>query len=75
MNPGHVLLRVRVPLGILLLAATLASVIARAGDAAVILYDNTGNPANTYYAAQGGAEAIDDLHMNGAGRVDSLVVE
>ena len=39
------------------------------------LYDNTGNPANTYYAGQGGAEAIDDLHLSGAGTLDSLVFE
>jgi hypothetical protein len=39
------------------------------------LYDNTGNPANTYYAAQGGAEAIDDLHMAWEGSPDSLVFE
>ncbi len=39
------------------------------------LYDNTGNPDNTYYAGQGGAEAIDDLHLVRGGSVDTLVFE
>ncbi len=43
--------------------------------AGTVLYDNTGNPADTYYAAQGGAEALDDLHLASAGRIDSLVIE
>jgi hypothetical protein len=43
--------------------------------AGTVLYDNTGNPLNTFYAAQGGAEALDDLHLVSAGRVDSLVFE
>jgi hypothetical protein len=43
--------------------------------AATVLHDNTDNPANTFYAAQGGAEALDDLHLISAGRVDSLVFE
>jgi hypothetical protein len=46
----------------------------RAAEAAR-LYDNTGNPANTYYANQGGAEAIDDLHLASEGRLDTLVFE
>jgi hypothetical protein len=39
------------------------------------LYDNTGSPTDTYYAAQGGAEAIDDLHLAWEGSLDSLVLE
>ena len=39
------------------------------------LYDNTGNPANTYYAGQGGSEAIDDVHMVSGGTLDTLVFE
>ena len=75
MNRGHAIRRANARLRALVLAATLTAVVVRPSAAAVILYDNTGNPANTYYAAQGGAEAIDDLHLNGAGRIDSLVFE
>lgn len=39
------------------------------------LYDNTGNPADTFYVGQGGNEAIDDLHMTAAGSLDLLVFE
>ncbi len=39
------------------------------------LYDNTGNPANAYYGAQGGAEVLDDLHLASGGMLDTLVVE
>lgn len=50
------------------------------GDARVMaagtrLYDNTGNPANTYYSSQGGAEAIDDLHFASGGSLDTLAFE
>ncbi len=43
--------------------------------AAATFYDNTGNPANMYYSAQGGAEAIDDLHLVSGGTLDSLTFE
>lgn len=52
-----------------------AAPLAAAGGAAFTLYDNTGNPANVYYAAQGGAEAIDDVHLAASGVLDSLVFE
>jgi len=45
---------------------------ARAGTR---LYDNTGNPANTYYSAQGGAETLDDLHLTSEATLDSVVFE
>lgn len=63
---------------IVLLAALLCAAgapVAGTANAAQKLYDDTGNPANTYYSAQGGAEALDDLHMNAAATIDSLVFE
>ncbi len=44
-------------------------------SAATVLYDNTGNPANTYYTGQSGAEALDDLHLVSAGALDTLTFE
>lgn len=49
--------------------------VASTADAGIRLYDNTGNPANVYYSAQGGAEAIDDVHCAARGALDSLVLE
>jgi hypothetical protein len=48
---------------------------AESSAVATRLYDNTGNPANTYYSAQGGAEAIDDLHLGAGGTLDSVAFE
>lgn len=53
-----------------------ASLFAAAPTAAgTRLYDNTGNPANTYYVGQGGAEALDDLHLSASGTLDTLSFE
>ncbi len=40
-----------------------------------VLYDDTGNPANTYYAGQNGAEAVDDVHMVSGGALGTVVFE
>lgn len=39
------------------------------------MYDNTGALDTTYYDSQGGAEAIDDLHLAFDGAVDSVAFE
>jgi hypothetical protein len=57
------------------LALTCAASAGGGAAAGTRLYDNTGNPANTYYSSQGGAEAIDDLHLSSQGILDSLVFE
>lgn len=60
---------------VLLVGLPAAAAVVPAARASTLLYDNTGNPANIYYGAQGGSEALDDLHLISAGRVDSLVFE
>ena len=46
-----------------------------AAASAGTLYSNTGTPTSSYYAGQGGHEAIDDLHLLRGGSLDSLVFE
>jgi hypothetical protein len=58
--------------------AGLLGLAAWAGSAAATgtaIYDNTGNPANVYYVAQGGNEAIDDLHLGSRATLESVTFE
>jgi hypothetical protein len=71
-QPARRRARVRgVPLAAIVCASSLVTPV----FAATVLYDNTGNPANTYYMGQSGSEALDDLHLVSAGALDSLTFE
>lgn len=61
--------------GAWLAAIACAGLLAAPVSAATVVYDNTGNPANTYYTGQSGAEALDDLHLVSAGALDTLTFE
>ena len=61
--------------GVSLTAFAGLAFIAASVSAATVLYDNTGNPANTYYTGQSGAETLDDLHLVSPGALDTLTFE